>query len=104
MSMFEGDFLCNDCFTRRKNTASSSSCQDLLEKNWGLYLVPFVGLGLFASRLKKDLIDNCNEVWHVYTNGRHEVWHDSRTNDYNKKKCKECNDYYSYFYELVNVK
>ena len=104
MSMYEGDYLCNDCFYKRKNRASSSSRQDLMEKNWGLYFIPGFGLGLFASRLKKEIVDNCNDVWHLYTNGNHEVWHEDRTNEYNKKRCKECNNYNEYYYELVNLK
>ena len=104
MSMYEGDYLCNDCFYKRKNSASSTSCQDLMEKNWGLYLIPGFGLGLLASRLKKEIVDNCNDVWHLYTNGNHEVWHEDRTNAYNKKRCKQCDNYNEYYYELVNLK
>ena len=104
MYMYEGDYLCNSCFTSRKNSASSSSRQDLYEKNWGLYFIPFYGLGLLASRIKKDISEDCTDVYHVYLNGKHEVWHDNRTNDYNKKRCKKCNTYNTYFYELVDLK
>ena len=102
--MYEGDILCSTCFDQRKKEASSTSCQDLLQKNWGLYAIPIVGLGLFLSRAKKEIIDDCSDVWHVYINGDHEVWHENRTNDYNKKKCNNCNTFVSYFYELVSVK
>ena len=102
--MYEGDKLCNDCFNNRKSSASDTKYQDLLEKNWGLYFIPFVGLGLTLARLKKSIIDDCHDVWHVYINGNHEVWHDSKTNEYDKQKCKSCCNFYSYFYELVTVK
>ena len=104
MSMYEGDCLCNDCFDDRKRSASSCSVQDLLEKNWGLYFVPVIGLGILASRLKKNIFDDCSEVYHVYINGKHEVWHDNRTNEYNKKRCEKCSNYYTYFYQLVDLK
>ena len=104
MYISEGDFLCDGCFSKRKNSASSTSRQDTYEKNWGLYFVPVFGLGLLASRIKKDIVDICCDVWNLYFNGRHEVWHDNRTNDYNKKKCDDCKNFYSYYYELVNLK
>ena len=102
--MYEGDKLCNNCFIKRKNRASDTKYQDLWDKNWGLYFIPFIGLGKTLLNIKKDAIDGCHDVWHVYINGDHEVWQDYRTNDYNKRKCKDCSNFYSYFYELVTVK
>ena len=87
--MYEGDKLCENCFSKRKNSASDTKYQDLWEKNWGLYFIPFIGLGKTFLNLKKDVIDGCHDVWHVYINEDHEVWQDYRTNDYNKRKCKE---------------
>ena len=102
--MYVGNILCNNCFEKRRLSSSSSSCQDLIEKNWGLYAIPFYGPALFLARLKKEIIDNCSEVWHVYINGDHEIWHENRENSYNKKKCKQCDSFNSYFYELVTIK
>ena len=102
--MYTGDKLCKSCFQTRKNSASSVEYQDLLTKNYGLYFIPFFGLGLFAARFKKTIIDDCDSVYHVYINGHHEIWHDNRTDDYDKQKCEKCKDFYSYFYELVSIK
>ena len=104
MYMYEDDCLCDTCFDNRKKSASSYSHQDLLDKNWGLYFIPVIGFGLFASRLKKEIVDECRDVCHVYINGKHEVWHDNRTNEYNKKRCKNCSNYYAYFYQLIDLK
>ena len=101
--MYTGDKLCSSCFVDRKNSASSSTYQNLFEKNYGLYFIPFYGLGLLAARIKKSAFDNCEAVYHVYINGNHEIWHDDRTSDYDKKKCKKCQNFYSYFYELVSI-
>ena len=102
--MHEGDYLCSKCFTKRKDSASSSSYQSLYEKNWGLYFVPVVGLSLLASRIKKDITEDCTDVYHIYIDGKHEVWHNNRTNEYNKKRCEGCKDYNIYYYELVDLK
>ena len=102
--MYKGDKLCTSCFQNRKSSASSVEYQDLFSKYYGLYFIPFFGLGLIASRFKKTVIDDCGNVYHVYINGRHEIWHDNRTDDYDKQRCEKCNDFYSYFYELVSIK
>ena len=102
--MYEGDILCNSCFSNRKQSASSTSYQDLMEKNWGLYFIPIGGTILGLSRLKRTLIDDAGGVWHVYINGNHEIWHDYRKNEYNKQRCKKCSNYESYYYELDKIK
>ena len=102
--MYTGDKLCDSCFQNRKNSASSYEHQDLFEKNFGLYFIPFFGLGLWATRFKKTVIDDCGSVYHVYINGRHEIWHENRTGDYDKQKCEKCNDFFTYFYELDSIK
>ena len=101
--MYEGDMLCKDCFGERKKSASSVEYQNLLDKNYGLYAIPFYGLGLLALRLKKKLIDHCEDVYHVYINGNHEIWHDDSSDIYSKKNCKNCNNFCSYFYKLVSI-
>ena len=102
--MYEGDKLCNNCFQDRKNSASSVEYQNIMNKNWGLYLIPFFGLGLSIFRAKKVLADECYDVFHVYINGNHEVWHDNKAGIYDKQKCKKCNDFFTYFYELIDIK
>ena len=102
--MYEGDILCDSCFSNRKQNASSTSYQDLIGKNWSLYLLPAVGTILYLTRFKRTVIDDAGGEWHVYINGSHEIWHDYRKNEYNKQICKKCSNYESYYYELDKIK
>ena len=60
-------------FWKKKKFCIWSEYQNLWEKNWGLYFVPFVGLGNYIMNIKKDAFDNCSDVWHLYIDRDHEV-------------------------------
>ena len=97
---YRGDKYCNDCFTKRKNNASDYNTEDIFEKNWGLYLVPFIGQGLLVGRGLKSIIYPGGIVYHVYTNGRHEKWSSNSKDSYNKQKCDDCSNYVCSYYQL----
>ena len=99
---YTGDKYCDNCFDKRKNEASDYNIEDIFDKNWGLYFVPFVGLGLLAGRGVKSIIYPEGLIYHVYADGRHEKWSKNKKDSYNKQKCNNCSNFVESYYQLEN--
>ena len=91
---------CCDCFSKRKERASSTNCESILETNFGLYFVPIVNIAFWANKGIKHIFYPDGFIYHVYINGNHEKWSKHSQSDYNKKKCDECCRFENDYYEL----
>ena len=87
-------------FWIEKKKASNYNEEDFLDENWGLTILPIVGL--FGIKGIKTIIypDGC--VYHVYTEGYHEKWSRNNKNSNNLKKCDNCSKFVSTYYQLEN--
>ena len=92
-----GDKYCENCFGKRKGIAQSSFTEDFENKDWGLYLIPVVGL---ITLVGKKLKYPNGYRYHLYVNGYHERWSKNFRDSYEKQKCYSCGYYDTVYYEL----
>ena len=96
-----GDKYCVNCFSQRKSNAKDYNTENIYKKNSGLYLIPYVGLGLLAARaIKAATTYHGGIIYHVYTDGRHEKWSNNNKDIYNKQKCNKCYNFVEKYYQL----
>ena len=97
----KGDKLCDSCFHKRERNATKTETEDIMSKNWGLYLIPIVNSFIIASKIDKCEIYPDGHVYHIYNNLYHEQW---SKNCNNNVYCKECNKFTNVYYELKSDK
>ena len=100
MNLYTGEKLCDTCFDKRWRKASNTYIEDLWEKNWGLYFIPFVGLGKFAINGLRNIKYKNGNIYHVYINGNHERWSCQEKSYSDQGKCEDCKSFYCLYYEL----
>lgn len=92
-----GDKYCESCFGKRKGSAQSTFTEDFENKDWGLYLIPVVGL---LTLVGKKLKYPNGYRYHLYVDGCHERWSKNFRDSYEKQKCYICGLYDTTYYEL----
>ena len=92
-----GDKYCESCFGKRKGSAQSTYTEDFENKDWGLYLIPVVGL---LTLVGKKLKYPNGYRYHLYVDGCHERWSKNFRDSYAKQKCYICGLYDTIYYEL----
>ena len=92
-----GDKYCESCFGKRKGSAQSTYTEDFENKDWGLYLIPVVGL---LTLVGKKLKYPNGYRYHLYVDGCHERWSKNFRDSYDKQKCYICGLYDTIYYEL----
>ena len=93
-------YSCSNCFAKRKNEASRTHEEEILATNYGLYFIPFVGLGALAVKGLKHVVYTDGWIYHVYSNGYHEKWSKHSSSGSNMKKCDDCYQYETDYYTL----
>ena len=57
---------CKSCFEKRQKNASKTEYEDILDTNWGLYLVPIVNVAFWANKGIKHIIYILMDVFTTY--------------------------------------
>ena len=96
--MYKGDSLCEKCFCERKNSSSNYHEETILGRNWGVYMIPFIGLGIVLAENFKYGARGI--LYHVYINGNHEKWTHHYKDETDLIKCCKCKDFKNSIYYL----
>ena len=95
------DNLCNSCFCKREKCATNTYIENILTKNWELFLTPIINSFIMAMRIAQSILYPDGYVYHVYINGIHEKWSKDKIVDENKpNKCDKCHKYNNIYYHL----
>ncbi len=95
------DNLCNSCFCKREKCATNTYIENILTKNWELFLTPIINSFIMAMRIAQSILYPDGYVYHVYINGIHEKWSKNKIVDENKpNKCDKCHKYNNIYYHL----